>query len=162
MGSGKSSVGRTLAEELRWRFGDLDQLIEKREKRTISEIFEAGGEKAFRIAEMSAHVLTGTTRARLTVSAPPSLVERWLAPRLGIFTGSNPRVSVDIRVGDDPVDFAAEGLDLRICYGAHLYPDLEVKPLFQDRVAPLASVGGSGLDLAVRRRTPRSRVRPAL
>jgi LysR family glycine cleavage system transcriptional activator len=103
------------------------------------DIHAEAAEGLRRIAEMSAHVLTGVTRARLTVSAPTSLVECWLAPRLDIFTGLNPRVSVDIRVGDDPVDFAAEGLDLRICYGAHLYPDMEVKPLFQDRVAPLAS-----------------------
>jgi LysR family glycine cleavage system transcriptional activator len=92
-----------------------------------------------RIADMSAHVLTGTSRARLTVSAPPSLVERWLAPRLEIFATAAPDVSIDIRVEDDPVNFAAEGLDLRICYGMRLYPDMDVRTLFQDRVAPLAS-----------------------
>jgi LysR family glycine cleavage system transcriptional activator len=92
-----------------------------------------------RIAEMSAHVLTGTSRARLTVSAPPSLVERWLAPRLQTFAAAIPGVSIDIRVEDDPVNFAVEGLDLRICYGMRLYPEMDVMPLFQDGVAPLAS-----------------------
>ncbi len=103
------------------------------------EIHAEAAEGLRRIAEMSAHVLAGTRRARLMVSAPPSLVERWLAPRLEIFAGTYPGVSIDIRVEDDPVDFAAEGLDLRICYGARLYPDLDVRPLFQDQVAPLAS-----------------------
>jgi LysR family glycine cleavage system transcriptional activator len=92
-----------------------------------------------RIAEMSAHVLSGTSRARLTVSAPPSLVERWLAPRLQTFAAAIPGVSIDIRVEDDPVNFAVEGLDLRICYGMRLYPEMDVMPLFQDGVAPLAS-----------------------
>ncbi len=103
------------------------------------EIHAEAAEGLQRIAEMSAHVLTGTNRARLVVSAPPSLVERWLAPRLERFAAANPGVSVDIRVEDDPVDFTAQGLDLRICYGAQLYPDLEVTLLFQDRVTPLAS-----------------------
>ena len=103
------------------------------------EIHAEAAEGLRQIAEMSAHVLAGTSRARLTVSASPSIVERWLAPRLEKFAGAHPGVSVDIRVEDDPVDFTVQGLDLRICYGARLYPDLDVTPLFQDRVAPLAS-----------------------
>lgn len=51
MGAGKSTVGRTLAKTLQVPFFDLDQMIEDHEKQTIPEIFEAGGEEAFRKIE---------------------------------------------------------------------------------------------------------------
>ena len=54
MGSGKSTVGRALAEELGWGFADLDEDIEKREGLSISQIFETRGEAEFRRAETAA------------------------------------------------------------------------------------------------------------
>ena len=51
MGTGKSSVGRALAARKKWQFVDLDELIELREKRPISEIFANLGEPYFRKAE---------------------------------------------------------------------------------------------------------------
>lgn len=51
MGSGKSSVGRLLSRRLGWDFVDLDRAIERRERRTIPEIFEESGEKRFREIE---------------------------------------------------------------------------------------------------------------
>ena len=54
MGSGKSSVGRELSALLRCPFIDLDSYIEKREGRSIPEIFREGGEAHFRALELSA------------------------------------------------------------------------------------------------------------
>jgi shikimate kinase len=51
MASGKSTVGRVLATRLRWRFEDVDHLIEVREKTTVAEIFARHGEAYFRAAE---------------------------------------------------------------------------------------------------------------
>jgi shikimate kinase len=51
MASGKSTVGRVLAARLRWRFEDVDHLIEVREKTTVAEIFARHGEAYFRAAE---------------------------------------------------------------------------------------------------------------
>jgi shikimate kinase len=51
MGSGKSSVGRRLAELLGWEFVDLDDEIERREGRPIREIFACLGEPHFRAVE---------------------------------------------------------------------------------------------------------------
>ncbi len=51
MGSGKSSLGRRLATELRWKLIDTDNEIERRAGMTIPEIFERQGEKAFRELE---------------------------------------------------------------------------------------------------------------
>jgi shikimate kinase len=51
MGSGKSTVGRILAEQLAYQFFDSDQLIEQASRKSIAEIFDAEGEEAFRTLE---------------------------------------------------------------------------------------------------------------
>jgi shikimate kinase len=51
MASGKSTVGRALAARLGWRAEDIDDLIERRERHTISEIFATQGEPYFRSVE---------------------------------------------------------------------------------------------------------------
>ena len=54
MGSGKSSVGRLLAEALGWEFADFDAEVERAEDRFVAAIFAESGEPAFRAAEASA------------------------------------------------------------------------------------------------------------
>jgi shikimate kinase len=54
MGSGKSAVGRLLAEELGWPFADVDEDIEKAQGVSIQEIFETRGEEEFRRLEQEA------------------------------------------------------------------------------------------------------------
>jgi shikimate kinase len=54
MGSGKSTVGRIVAEELGWKFVDLDAAVAERAGLSISEIFEYSGEPYFRNLERMA------------------------------------------------------------------------------------------------------------
>jgi shikimate kinase len=54
MGSGKSEVGRLLADELGWSFADIDEDIEKAQGVSIAEIFDNRGEQAFREMEQEA------------------------------------------------------------------------------------------------------------
>ena len=54
MGSGKSTVGRALADELGWHFVDLDEEIERRAGAAISTIFDQHGERVFRNLESEA------------------------------------------------------------------------------------------------------------
>jgi len=51
MGSGKSSVGLYLSENLNMKYISTDDIIEEREKMKISEIFKKYGEKYFREKE---------------------------------------------------------------------------------------------------------------
>lgn len=51
MGSGKTTVGKILAEALDYTFIDLDNEIEKQEQKSISEIFDYFGENYFRKIE---------------------------------------------------------------------------------------------------------------
>lgn len=52
MGSGKSTIGPIVANTLGWEFFDLDKEIEKREHRTIADLFRETGEVYFRKLEI--------------------------------------------------------------------------------------------------------------
>lgn len=54
MGSGKTSVGKRLAESLHLSFIDLDERIAEMESRSIAEVFAAHGEDYFRAKEEEA------------------------------------------------------------------------------------------------------------
>ncbi len=51
MGTGKSTVGRIVAEQLKFQFLDTDALIEERSGKKIADIFAQNGEPAFRELE---------------------------------------------------------------------------------------------------------------
>ena len=51
MGAGKTTVGKTLAQELNLPFYDLDWYIESRMRKTVKEIFDERGEEGFRLIE---------------------------------------------------------------------------------------------------------------
>jgi LysR family glycine cleavage system transcriptional activator len=82
------------------------------------------------MAEMGARPV----RARLVVSVLPVLAE-WLVGRLDGAAG------LEIRVEEDPVVLARDGVDLRLTYGAHLYPDHRVEVLFRDALVAVAAPG---------------------
>ena len=54
MGTGKTAVGKALAEKLGKQFTEVDALIEQRAGKTIPEIFQQDGEIAFRELEIEA------------------------------------------------------------------------------------------------------------
>ena len=54
MGCGKSTLGRKLASHAGLQFVDMDQYIEKRNCKTVPQIFADEGEKEFRIKERKA------------------------------------------------------------------------------------------------------------
>lgn len=60
MASGKTTIGRALADHIGWPFIDMDAEIEAREGRPISQIFREHGEAHFR--EIEAQVLRAHVR----------------------------------------------------------------------------------------------------
>ena len=53
MGTGKTTIATAVANRLKMRYVSTDDLIEKKEKRTINEIFQKSGEDYFRDVESS-------------------------------------------------------------------------------------------------------------
>jgi shikimate kinase len=118
MCSGKSAVGRLLADRLGWELIDFDETIERREKRCIADIFRENGESHFRQLEAE---LTAQMEARKSVVLVPGggwvtqhgLVERlrpsslfvWLRVRPDTVYGRQSRLGLEERpllAVDDP------------------------------------------------------------
>lgn len=73
MGTGKTTIGRAVAQRLGFALIDSDQEIEKAQGRTIAEIFEKDGEAAFRAMERT-FIEGGHATARAVVSCGGGLV----------------------------------------------------------------------------------------
>ena len=86
------------------------------------------------LAAVSARLLEPDLRGRLVVSAPYSLAELWLTPKLVQFAELHPDMPVEIRAEEDPVAFDRHSIDVRVSYGGHHYPNMRALPLFQDSV----------------------------
>ena len=67
MSAGKSTLASALGVRLGWRVEDIDTLVERRERLTVSEIFARRGEPHFRAVERA--VLTDLLPARYVVVA---------------------------------------------------------------------------------------------
>ncbi len=91
------------------------------------------------IATLTARVIGEETRIPLVLSVLPSLGERWLAAKLSGFAQMNTGVGMEIRVENDPVDFALNKIDMRITFGNQLYPEFRSVKLFHDEVTPLCT-----------------------
>lgn len=75
----------------------------------------------------------------LYVHSAPSIASLWLMPRLNDFAQAHPEISLNLSAAHTLSDFALGQADLDIRYGVPQWPDLEVEPLFEERVMPLAS-----------------------
>ena len=76
MGSGKSTIGKSLANKLSLQFRDTDSVIEEQAKKTVSQIFIEDGEDAFRRIEKSVlrqELLSDNTVLALGGGAPISV-----------------------------------------------------------------------------------------
>ena len=81
----------------------------------------------------------GSLVGPLVVSVIPSLAGRWLVPRLGRFVAAYPEIEITVRSELRNVDFAREDVDLGIRYGKGIYPGLDTRPLFTERVFPVCA-----------------------
>ena len=89
------------------------------------------------LAELTDRLLGGPVRSNLIVSVLPSVGVRWLNRRLPEFLDAHPDVRIDLRLEEDPVDFFRNRIDVRLCYGEHLYPEFVTVPFRRDRVTAM-------------------------
>lgn len=67
MGAGKSTIGKLLAEQLRWNFLDTDAIIENKQRCYIYEIFNKHGEEFFR--KIESEILLEISKNKMAVIA---------------------------------------------------------------------------------------------
>ena len=84
MGSGKTTIGKSLSRRLEMGFADIDAIIEKKVGLSISEIFEMKGEKAFREEEEKYIDYVVLSKIRLDHWARDDLYEKYLIDTLKI------------------------------------------------------------------------------
>ncbi len=125
MASGKSTVGRALSARLGWRNEDIDDLIERRERRTVSEIFAQQGEAHFRAVEREILLLLQPIRHVVVATGGGTFADlenRALINRDGVSVWIDvPLVDVIARI---PLDgrrpLAASRADLERLYAARV------------------------------------------
>jgi LysR family transcriptional regulator, glycine cleavage system transcriptional activator len=92
-----------------------------------------------RLAEETADLQRLEISRVLTVSAAPSLISRWLIPRLGRFTGHDPEFEVRCQASLTFTDFAREEVDVAIRQGAGSYEGLRSDLLMRVDFWPVCS-----------------------
>lgn len=134
-GTGKTSVGHAIANQLRWEFADSDVVIEKRIGKTIAQMFADDGEDTFRtheaeiledllgekrnlvLATGGGAILSSSTRRRLVEAGPVV----WLTAPVDVLSM---RLTADVKTceqrpsltGKHVVDELADILKKRRCY----------------------------------------------
>lgn len=107
MGSGKTTVGKCLAQLADYTFVDTDELIERQQQRSVREIFDTDGEQAFRDMETALlKKLTADKNEHLVISTgggmPVREENRPLLSRLGrvVYLKAGPQTIYD-RIKED-------------------------------------------------------------
>lgn len=128
-GSGKSTIGRMLAEKLRYHFVDVDHLIEGKYRKPLQKVLDQLGMKEF--MRMEDHTIQGLRLRRCVISPGGSAVYYPRAmkhlERLG------PRIFLKVELEDlksRMPDWSNRGV---VCRGGNTLPALyrERAPLFK-------------------------------
>lgn len=91
------------------------------------------------VAEASEAVKRHSDERVVTVTSVPSLVSRWLLPRLGHLRERHPEIDMRVLASLHPVDFAREGVDVAIRLGTGPYPGLKTDLLMEERFSAVCS-----------------------
>ncbi len=75
----------------------------------------------------------------LNVSVAPSFASKWLLPRLSSFEAEHPEIDVHVSASMKLTDFADDGIDIAIRYGAGGYQDLVFEKLLTESLIPVCS-----------------------
>jgi LysR family transcriptional regulator, glycine cleavage system transcriptional activator len=75
----------------------------------------------------------------VTVTSVPSLVARWLMPRLGRLRERHPEIDMRVLASLHPVDFVREGVDVAIRLGSGPYPGLQAELLMEEWFSAVCS-----------------------
>ncbi len=104
----------------------------------IGESYQRGIHDALsRLSQATQAVASETAQMALTIHAAPSFASKWLMPRIDDFLREHPEWRV--RVEATTAQSLLSNADIGIFYGAPANPDLEVTPIFTERMLVLCS-----------------------
>ena len=124
MGAGKTTVGRELAQQLGWRFVDVDDTIVAAAGRSIAQIFATDGESYFRTLE-SQTMQACLAATQTVVAVGGGAVES--PSNLELLAASSHTLTVYLSA---PLDVLCAR-----CEQAAAQPDAPRRPVFEDRAA---------------------------
>ena len=129
MGSGKTTVGKHLAQELNYRFIDTDQIIEAIAKQKISTIFEQNGEAYFRVLETKV-LAELSVYTRSIISTGGGIVQQqinWSYLRQGLVIWLDVGLEIlNQRVAQDPTRPLADKLESLLVTRRPLYAQADL------------------------------------
>ncbi len=105
------------------------------------------GERIFKVMQQTMDTLSEAVQERsaaqvegqLCFYARPSVAQCWLVPRLSDFIARYPAIQLDVRVGNEPIDYRTRRIDLVLCYSNGEHPGLQSTRLMPERIAPVCS-----------------------
>ncbi len=135
-----------VAHQIRQLESWLDVALFHRLSRGV-RLTDAGQRYANRVGTLLDELAEASTTLRhegrqshvVTVSAMPSLVTRWLMPRLPEFMARHPDIEVRVLASTRPSDLARDAVDVAIRLGSGPYGDLDCTVLFGEDFVALAS-----------------------
>ena len=140
---GVSSAAVSQQVKLLEEFWGLKLFIRQGNRLSLTEAGQSAypqlGQSIAQLGDLSDTMRRVERKRRLVLSAPQSVVETWLAPKLSTLHKAGLATSLDIRVQNDPVDFVRDKIDLRIYYGHDLYSEYKIVRLFSDQLIAVAS-----------------------
>lgn len=139
MGSGKTTVGKLLAEKLDYCFFDTDDCVEKLAQKTISEIFATEGEAKFRQLE-SQTLRKISSYHRSAIATGGGIVQRpenWNYLRTGLSVWLDADLNLlDQRLADDSSRPLASQLESLLATRRSLYAQADLHIAIESEQTP--------------------------
>jgi LysR family glycine cleavage system transcriptional activator len=139
-----SSVSRHLSELERWLgVGVIERPGGGRRGLSFTSHGEALGKAllpAFRdISGAVSSIREARSPSSVSLATTPSFASRWLLPRLPALEAAHPRIELSVIVEQKLTDMESGALDLALRMGRGPWPDVDARPLMDDRVYPVMS-----------------------
>lgn len=109
------------------------------------ELTPAGAQYLQRVASALGAIHTASDDLRhgiqdtLYVHSSPSFASLWLMPRIARFAQRHPQIALMLSASHVYSDFQLGQMDIDIRYGLPNWPSLQVEPVFNEKIMPLAS-----------------------
>jgi LysR family glycine cleavage system transcriptional activator len=89
------------------------------------------------LAEATSRLSAREAGGALTVSTLPSFAVKWLVPRMSRFQEHHPEIELRISANERLADFARDGIDVGIRFGAGGWPGLKAEEIAGEWVTPV-------------------------